>query len=160
MKKPALTALATLAAIAAAALPATTAAHGEDPADVAAAVAKALKNPLVVKGSTRLTIVHLQKGCHSWSTGKGAPAAGVKAVLARGQRLTVLNQDIDTHKLVRMSGPALALGKALSMNDRFTLTFRTPGIYKLRTKKMHTPGMPDVETVGPDHMLAMLVVVR
>jgi len=160
MKKTALIILGTLAAIAASAFPATTAAHGDEPHDEAMAIAMALKNPLVVKGTTRLTIVHLQKGCHSWSNGKGAPAAGVKAVLKRGQRLTVLNQDLDTHKLMRLAGPKVALGRAMSMGDRVTLTFRKSGVYKLRTVKMDSPGMPEIETMGADHILAMLVVVR
>ncbi|MDH4101755.1 MAG: hypothetical protein OEW52_03510 [Thermoleophilia bacterium] len=161
MKKTALIILGTLAAVAASAFPATTAAHGDEPDDAAMAIAKALKNPLVVKGSARLTIIHVQKGCHVWSSsGKGTPSAGVKVVLKRGQRLTVLNQDLDTHKLVRLAGPKVALGKALSMNDRVTVAFRKPGVYKLRTKKMETPGMPEVETMGADNILAMLVVVR
>lgn len=160
MKRTAQIMLATVAVLAAGAYPAAVAAHGGDPADEARAIATALKRPLVVKGSTRLTIVHLQKGCHSWSTGRGAPAAGVKVVLERGQRLTVVNQDLDTHKLVRLAGPRIALGKPLAMNDRATLTFSKPGVYKLRTMKMETPGMPEVKTVGPDHVLAMLVVVR
>jgi hypothetical protein len=160
MKKSALITLAALAAVAAAAFPATIAAHGDEPDDMGMAVAKALKNPLVVKGSARLTIIHVQKGCHVWSNGKATPAAGVKVVLKPGQRLTVLNQDIDTHKLVRLAGPKVVLGKALSMNDRVTIAFQKPGIYKLRTMKMETPGMPEVETMSPDNILAMLVVVR
>ena len=160
MKKTALIILGTLAAIAAGAFPATTAAHGDEPDDEAMAIAMALKNPLVVKGSARLTIVHVQKGCHVWSNSRGAQAAGVKVFIKRGQRLAVLNQDLDTHKLVRLAGPKIALGKALSMNDRVTLTFRQPGVYKLHTKKVETPGMPEVTTSGPDHILAILVVVR
>jgi hypothetical protein len=161
MKQSALITLAALAAVAAAAFPATIAAHGDEPDDEAMAVRMALKNPLVVKGSARLTIIHVQKGCHVWSaSGKGTPSAGVKVVLKRGQRLTVLNQDLDTHKLVRLAGPKVALGKAMSMNDRVTVAFPKPGIYKLRTMKMETPGMPEVKTMGRDNLLAMLVVVR
>lgn len=160
MKKSALTILGTLAAIAVAAFPATTAAHGEDPHDEAVAIAKALKSPLIIRGTARITIVHVQRGCHSWSTGKAAPLPGVKVFLRRGQRLSVLNQDLDTHKLVRLAGPKVALGRALSMNDRLTLTFKKAGVYKLRTKKMANPGMPEVKTIGPDNILAMVVVVR
>lgn len=160
MTKIALIALAALAAVAAAAFPPTTAAHGDEPRDEAAAIAKALGKPLVVKGGGRLTIVHVQKGCHVWSAGTAAPAAGVKVVLRRGQRLTVLNQDLDTHELVRLAGPKLALGKALAMNDRLILTFRKPGVYRLRTKKIEVPGQPAVMTMGADNILAMLVVVR
>jgi hypothetical protein len=160
MKKSAPIVLETVAAIAASVFPITAAAHGGDPHDVSAAIAKALKNPLVVRGPAPLAIVHVQRGCHVWSNGKGTPAAGVKVVLRRGQRLTVLNQDLDTHKLVRLAGPKIALGKPLSMNDRVTLSFREQGVYKLRTQKMETPGMPEVETIGADNILAMLVVVR
>lgn len=157
MKKPTLIILAILAA---GVFPATIAAHGDEPEDVAAVVAAALKNPVVLKGSTRLTIAHVQRGCHIWSTASGTRTDGVKVVLRPGQRLTVINQDLDTHKLVRLAGPKLALGKAMSMNDSVTLTFRAPGTYKLRTKKIEMAGMPEIETTGADHILAMLVVVR
>lgn len=79
-------------------------------------------------------------------------------VLKRGQRLTS-SPGLGTHKLVRLSGPKLALGKALSMNDDVTLAFQS-GVYKLLMKKVEMPGMPEFETIGPDHVLAMLVVVR
>lgn len=160
MKKTVLIILGAVAAIALSAFPATSAAHGGDPHDTAAAIAKALKSPLVVKGSANLSIIHVQKGCHVWSVAKGKPATGVKVFLRRGQRLTVLNQDLDMHKLARLSGPKVALGKTLAMNDRVTVRFRTRGIYKLRTVKMETPGMSEVETIGPDNILAMVVVVR
>ena len=156
MKKSTLFVLGTLAAVAAA-LPATVGAHG---GKTPMTVAMAMKSPLVIHGSARLTIVHGSDGCHSWFSGKGATATGVKAVLAPGQRLTIVNKDLDMHKLLSLSGPKLALGKALSMNDGVTLTFKRPGIYKLRTMPVDTPGMPEVETMGPDHVLAMLVVVR
>jgi plastocyanin len=158
MKKTAPIILGTLAAIAAAAFPAMSAAH-EGPED-AVAIATALKNPLLAKGTARVTIVHVQKGCHSWSLGKGTPAAGVKVVLKRGQRLTVVNQDLDTHKLMRIAGPKIALGKPMAMNGRATLTFKTPGVYRLHTHLIEMTGMPEVETMGPDNVLAMLVVVR
>jgi len=160
MKKIALIMLAALAAVAAGAFPATTAAHGDEPHDVAAAIAAALKNPLHVKAGARLTIVHVQRGCHLWTVGKSDPKAGVKVVLRPGQRLSIVNQDLDTHKLVRLSGPSIALGKPLSMNDRFTLRFSKAGIYKIRTKKVELPGMLEVKTTGPDRILALLVVVR
>ncbi len=153
MKKTALIILGAVAAIAAATFPAMSAAHGGQ-------LATAMKNPLLVKGSTRVTIVHLQKGCHSWSLVRGVPATGVKAVLKPGQRLTVVNQDIDTHKLVSLAGPKIALGPPLMMNDRVTLTFKTPGVYKLHLHQIEMEGMPEVETTGPDHFLAMVIVVR
>jgi hypothetical protein len=144
LKRTAPVVLGTLATVVAAAFPGTTAAQ----------------SPLVVKGGSLVTIVHVQKGCHVWTAGKAAGAASAKVLLRRGQRLTVLNKDLDTHMLVRVAGPKLALGKPIMMNGRVTLTFAQPGVYKLRTKQIETPGMPEVETMGPDNMLSMLVVVR
>ena len=153
MKKTALVVIGTLAAIAAGAFPALAIAHGGN-------FATAMQHPLLVSGSARVSIVHLQKGCHSWSTGTPAAATGVKAVLKPGQRLTVVNQDLDTHQLVRLSGPKIALGRPLAMNDRVTLTFRTPGVYRIHLHQIEMKGMPEVETIGPDHFLGMVVLVR
>lgn len=163
MKNIALITVAALAAVVAAAFPATTAAHGDDPQDAAAEIAKALKHPLVVKGNARLAIVHVLRGCHSWSKGTGSPRAGVKVALRRGQRVTIVNQDLDVHRVVRLAGPKIALGGPLGMNHRITLRFTRPGLYKLRTRKVEMPdmhGMAEVETIGPDRILVMLVVVR
>ena len=160
MKKTALVMLGTAAAIAAGALPATTSAHGSDPEDEAAAIAMALKTPLLVKGSAKLTILHVQKGCHVWSRGKSKPAPGAKVTLRRGQRLTIVNQDLDAHKLLRLKGPRISLGKKLGFNDRVTLRFTRAGVYKLRTKKIEIPGQPEFSTTGVDYILALVVVVR
>lgn len=160
MKKTALIMLGTAAAIAAGVFPATTAAHGDDPEDEAAAIAMALKKPLLVKGSAKLTILHVQKGCHVWSRGKSKPVPGAKVILKRGQPLTIVNQDLDAHKLVRLKGPRIALGKKMKINDRVTLRFTKPGVYKLRTKKIEIPGQPKIGTTGVDNILALVVVVR
>ena len=158
MRKVAFTLLGSAAVLVAGALPATVAAHG--PGDMPMGVGMSMHDPLVVHGNAQLSIVHQQKGCHSWSAGTKPTATGVKAVLRPGQRLTIVNRDIDMHKFVRLAGPKLALGKPVAMNDRIVLTFKTPGTYKLRTKSVEAEGMPEVETMGADHVLAMVVVVR
>lgn len=159
MKTTTLILITALAAFAAALVPATVAAHGDDPRDMAEAMAMSMKHPMAMKGGGMLTIVHVQKGCHAWSRGS-ASAPGLKVVLRRGQRLTVVNQDLDAHRFVRVSGPKIALGKTMMMNDRVTLRFRKKGVYKLRTKKVAVPGMPEIKTIGPDNVLVMRVVVR
>jgi len=160
MKKLQIT-LALATAAAAASFPAQSAAHGGDPHNEAKAIEAAMKSPIVVRGSAglaRLTIVHVQRGCHIWSNGKQT-AAGVKVLLRRGERLSVLNQDIDTHQLVRVAGPKVALGPALAMNGKTTVRFAKAGVYRLKTEKAAMPGMPEVETMGTDHLLAAIVVV-
>lgn len=158
MNKTILILVGAVGAILAGLLPATVAAHG--PGDMPMGVGMSMHDPLVMHGNAQVSIIHQQAGCHSWSAGKGASATGVKAIMRPGQHLVVVNKDIDTHKFVRLSGPRLALGKPVAMNHRIVLTFKTPGIYKLRTKTVETPGMPEVETMGADHVLALVVIAR
>ena len=141
-----------------AAFPAQVAAHGGNPHDEAKAMAAAMKKPVVVRGAAKLTIIHVQRGCHVWSTGK-RQAEGAKVFLRRGQTLTVLNQDLDVHRLVHLSGPKAALGPALMMNQRTTVRFTKAGVYRLRTQTSEMPGMPEMKTTGPDNLLPIVVVV-
>ncbi len=75
--------------------------------------------------------------------------------------LTIVNQDLDFHKLVQTAGPAVRLsGRALHMLDRERAVFSKPGVYRLRTRKFEAPMMHDIETTGPDWLLTLLVRVR
>jgi hypothetical protein len=67
------------------------------------------------KGSAELTIVHIVNGCHNWTDGKTI-AEKAYVTLQRGGRLTILNQDVDIHKLVQFAGPRIATGTAMAMN--------------------------------------------
>ncbi len=158
--------LAALTALAAAALvavfPATSAAHGGDPEDMMAGLAASMRRPMVVTAGSktvRLTIVHVARGCHVWTDG-GRVGPGVKLFVKPGTRLTVVNADLDTHKLVQLGGPKLRLGPPLKMNARRTVRFVKPGVYRLMTEKVETPGAMDVKTLGEDHVLGLTVVVR
>lgn len=104
------------------------------------------------------TIVHVQKGCHVWVVG-GKQLASSRVQLARGGIVAVLNQDIDGHKLVQLAGPAKLHLAALKMNGRATIRFTKPGVYRLGTKPFEMKGAPMVETIGPDHVLRLTVVV-
>jgi plastocyanin len=135
-------------------------AHKGEPHNAAKAIAQALKHPLVLHGGTaaRVTIVHVVRGCHVWSNGK-SKARGAKIFLRHGGRVTVRNQDVDMHRFMRLAGPRMMLGGYMGMNHQSTLTFRKPGVYRLRTTTEEMAGMPDVKTIGPDNPLPMVVVV-
>lgn len=149
-------------AAALAVFPATSAAHGGDPEDLMQGLSASMRQAMVVAPAAKavtLTIVHVQRGCHAWTDGKRT-APGVKLVVRRGTRVTVANMDLDAHKLVRLGGPRLRLGPPLKMNTSVTLRFAKPGVYRLMTKKIETPGEMDVKTLGPDNVLGLTVVVR
>lgn len=42
----------------------------------------------------KLTIQHVQKGCHVWSEGR---TTGTRLHLKPGQKLSILDQDVDAH---------------------------------------------------------------
>ncbi len=110
--------------------------------------------------TAKLTIVHLQKGCHSWSNGK-TTSASAKLQLHTNGRLVIANQDIDTHRLVQLAGPARVAtgGTMMMMNKGMSLVFKKAGVYRFKTVTVEMPGeeMPEVETDGPDHNLLLTV---
>lgn len=106
-----------------------------------------------------LTIQHVEHGCHVWSDGRISRSL-MRLHLRIGQRLAVLDQDVDAHQLVELAGPApLRLGRPLIMSHGTTIAFAKPGTYRLGTKTVPMPGAMDIKTVGPDNRLRLLVTV-
>lgn len=124
----------------------------------AALVASATAGSARPAKSAKLTIVHVQKGCHVFSDTAGKTAA-LNVAIARGGSITILNQDIDGHKLVESAGPSKLALQALRMNDDAVLTFAKAGVYRFSTKTFELKGMPPVKTMGMDNALRLTVVV-
>jgi len=116
-------------------------------------VANALAAGAVTK---RVSIVHAQKGCHVWSVG-ATRTAGLHLTLHRGDRLAVVNLDLDMHKLVRVSGPPTNAGAFMMMNQRVLVRFTKVGVYRFHTRVADMRGMPEAETMGPDNKLVLTV---
>jgi hypothetical protein len=77
-----------------------------------------------------------------------------------GQMLRVMNQDVDMHRMVLLSGPMMMrLGGPMAQGKTDSLTFTKPGTYVFGTKVSMMPGMPDVQTIGPDNNLKLTVTV-
>jgi len=107
-----------------------------------------------------LSIRHVQRGCHVWNE-DGRQSPMMRISLPRGGRLRILDQDLDAHQLVELSGPRMRMPAAMAMMDTANLRFMMPGVYRLATKTVDLPGakMPDAPTVGPDNHLKLLVTV-
>lgn len=108
----------------------------------------------------KLTIQHTQKGCHVWSNGQ-MTAPMMRLHLKLGQKLSILDQDVDAHQLMELAGPMhLRMGGPMMMNQGLTLAFPKKGVYRLGTKtvEMEGGGM-EVKTVGPDNSLRLVVTV-
>jgi plastocyanin len=108
--------------------------------------------------NAELTILHVQRGCHVWSDGK-VQTPTLELNMQPGQMLQVLNQDVDMHRMVEMSGPAMMLGGPMKTGQSESLTFAKPGTYTFHTKSSEMMGMAEVSTTGPDNNLKLTVVV-
>jgi len=125
----------------------------------------AMMTAAIAPVAATLTIEHVLHGCHTWSNGT-TTATMMRLHLKVGQRLAILDQDVDPHQMMQLSGPArLHLGgpmMPLMMRHARMISFPSKGVYRLGTKTVHMPGgMPsmDVKTIGPDNHLRLLVTV-
>jgi plastocyanin len=106
----------------------------------------------------QLTILHVQKGCHVWSNGT-TQTATMRLTMKPGQMLQIMNQDIDRHRMMQLSGPAMVLGGPMATGQAESLTFTEPGTYRFDTKSSEMKGMPEAATIGPDNTLRLTVIV-
>ena len=111
------------------------------------------------KRADEVTIVHVQKGCHVWSDA-GKQMTTMHLRMHTGQMLDVMNQDVDMHRMMELSGPTMmSLGGPMAQGKTDALTFTKPGTYVFGTKVSSMQGMPEVATTGPDNHLKLTVTV-
>ena len=111
---------------------------------------------------TTLTIRHQLRGCHAWSVNGGAYRPSQSVTLAKGATLTVVDNDVMPHKLVKLSGPALVLPTSASMSHPGATThvkFAKASVYTFTTKAGEDY-MKGVKTIGEDNVLKLKVTVR
>jgi hypothetical protein len=111
--------------------------------------------------SVNLTIQHVQRGCHVWAHGT-MTGATMRLHLRVGQRLSILDQDVDAHQMLEFAGPMrLHMGGPVMTSHGMTIAFTKKGVYRLGTKTVEMPGMGgmDVKTIGPDNKLRLVVTV-
>jgi hypothetical protein len=108
----------------------------------------------------KLTIQHVQKGCHVWSDGH-MTAATMRLHMKVGQKLSITDNDVDAHQMMELAGPMhMQMGGPMMTAHGMTLAFMKEGVYRLGTKtvEMGDGGM-DVKTAGPDNNLRLVVTV-
>jgi len=108
-----------------------------------------------------LVIQHELRGCHAWSYNGGAYKAAQKVTLARGATLTVVDNDVMPHTLVKTRGPAVVVSGKLVLRRvgaSVRVTFAKAGTYRFTTRagEDYTSG---VKTIGEDNVLTLTVVV-
>src|SRR5262249_51962147 len=108
----------------------------------------------------KLTIQHVQRGCHVWSNGR-TMGAMMRLHLKPGQKLSILDNDVDAHQMMELGGPMqMRTGGPMMTSHGMTLTFMKKGVYRFATKTVEMPGGGmDVKTIGPDNHLRLVVTV-
>ncbi len=126
-------------------------------------------------GSTQASLVirHQMRGCHSWSLNGGAYRTSQTIAIRHRGSISVTNNDVMPHKLIKTSGPAvvytrLNTGGMMGLKGTFPpamlahmgaksmITFTKAGVYRFTTK----PGedyMAGMKTIGADKVLHLIV---
>lgn len=106
----------------------------------------------------RLTIQHVQRGCHVWSNGQ-MDASTMRLHMTPGEKLQIMDMDVDAHQMMELGGPMhMQMGGPMMMNHGMTLSFTKKGVYRLATRTVEMPGGGmDVKTIGPDNKLRLIV---
>lgn len=106
-----------------------------------------------------LTIQHVQRGCHVWSNGK-TTGAMMRLHLRKGQTLSIMDMDVDAHRMMQFAGPMhMRIGGPMMATQQMKMTFTKRGIYRFGTRTVEMAGMADVKTIGPDNKLRLVVTV-
>lgn len=139
-------------------------------------VASAAGTALPTSGT--IQIRHQVAGCHSWSADGGPYRAAQSLSLARGAKLTITNNDVMTHQLIRVSGPKASFtlakvgmpmmgtlkapyapGMMPHTGAALQVTFAKKGVYTFKTVAGEDY-MKGVKTTGEDNVLRLVVTVR
>lgn len=109
----------------------------------------------------RAAIVHTLRGCHVWSIAGKPPAPDAAVMVKRGMRLAIRVSCPMDFEVVKVRGPALALGPArFYAGTTRTIVFRKPGTYRLRARNVQSSEQVGLQTLGPDNVPTLTVVVR
>ena len=113
---------------------------------------------LAAPNNATLTIRHQTHGCHSWSLDGKTWHASQSISLVRGAVLTVVDNDVMSHKLIQVSGPKAAVAGAVMnhMSATAHVVFSTKGTYVFKTRAGEDY-MKGVKTTGEDNVLKLVV---
>jgi hypothetical protein len=117
-----------------------------------------LTPPAVASATVRLSILHVVRGCHVWSTANAPRAKITVKVRTRLEIRASCPMDFD---IVQTAGPRLSLGdRRLFAGTTRTLVFRRRGVYKMTLRNVQSSEDMGFQTLGPDNALTLTVVVK
>ena len=108
----------------------------------------------------RLSILHTLHGCHVWVSNK---VLGPSATLTirPGTRLVIRPTCPMDFDLAQTRGPRLVLGDPrIVRGTSRVIVFPRRGVYRLTARNVQAPADVGLQTLGPDNVLVLTVVVR
>jgi hypothetical protein len=128
-------------------------------------------------GDAVVLIRHQLAHCHTWSVNGGHFAAAQKLTLERGATITVVNEDVMSHRLIELAGSPVEMrngsimpmgasmhgsaapGLMNHMGATTAVELSKPGVYRFRTRAGEDY-MAGITTTGADNVLTLVVTVR
>lgn len=109
----------------------------------------------------RVALVHTLRGCHIWSVAGKERAASATVTVARGTRLAIRVTCPMDFDIAKVRGPSLTLGPTrFYAGTTRTITFRRTGRYVLQARNVQSSEQAGLQTLGPDNVPVLTVVVR
>jgi hypothetical protein len=112
--------------------------------------------------TTKLQIVHIARGCHTFAAGDvQAPAMTLQ--MRHGQSLDLTNLDVDMQKMMQVAGPQMmSMMKGVTMDTgggHMAMTFSQAGTYRFKFTQPPMPGAADEgdDSSNPDNTLSLVV---
>jgi hypothetical protein len=107
-----------------------------------------------------LSIVHVVQGCHVWHTTRDAGAT-TTVRLHHGGTIVIRDSCPMSFTLAQLTGPPLALGDpTFYTGTQRTFRFAKRGRYVLQATETTSSTQMGLETLGPDNVLRLVVIVR
>jgi hypothetical protein len=108
----------------------------------------------------RLSIVHTVHGCHVWVSNK-VLGPSVAITVRRGTRLVIRPTCPMDFDVAQVRGPRLKRGNPrIARGSSRVITFTRSGVYRLTAKNVQTSTDVGLQTLGPDNVLVLTIVVR
>jgi hypothetical protein len=107
-----------------------------------------------------LSIVHVVHGCHVWQVKARDAGPATTVRLQLGGRITIRDSCPMSFTLAQVAGPPLALGDpTFYTGTQRTFRFARRGRYVIRATETMTSEQMGLQTLGPDNVLKLVVVV-
>lgn len=115
----------------------------------------------VVSPTFRMTIAHVVKNCHIWTTSTKQLGATTRITVRPGARVVVRIDCPMDFDFLQTAGPRLQLGNRRTYGGQSrTIIFRRAGVYRLRATNVQTPEERGLVTLGPPNTLLLTIIVK